>query len=285
MKTQGVEKRFFFHANAVALAGHVRRPDDFFIPAVASAGLPVTGGVGEGVGKRASFGDLLSYRSASSKVSGDFEDSSKAAEFTHGNHGKNGLSTVTSAESRVSGLKVTNGARTLEIDSLEAKMEAFSDRRGSTEFRSLSAKFQGVRVDGTGLKISTHCEVFTQYTTRQKLLQAFAKNRKFRDSYASFFFTQEPLNPPEQSLSQTQPIVYGTIVSNLVWEGSTPKSALIAGNSVKIQDLGSIYFGEILIEESSRRLTLVRLQLGSPSGGDVSLVDIQTNGSTWPPRS
>jgi hypothetical protein len=285
MKTRAVEKRFFFHANAVALAGHVRRPDDSFIPAMASACLPVTGGVGEAVSKRASFGDLLSYRSASSRVSGDFEDSSKAAEFTHGNHGKNGLPTATSAESRVTGLRMTNGGRVLEIESLEAKMEAFSNRRGSTEFHSLSAEFQGVRVDGIGLKIATHCEVFTEYTTRQKLLQAFAKNQKFRDSYASFFFTEKPLNPRQRSLPQTQGIIYGTIVSNLEWEGPAPKSALIAGNSVKIQGFGSIYFGEILIEESSRRLTLVRFQLGSPSGGDGSLAEVQTNGSSWPPRS
>jgi hypothetical protein len=40
-----------------------------------------------------------------------------------------------------------------------------------------------------------------------------------------------------------------------------------------------------LIEESSRRLTLVRFQLGSPSGGDGSLAEVQTNGSSWPPRS
>jgi len=284
MKTEVVEKRFFFHANAVALAGHVRRPVDFFIPSVASSCLPVTGGMGEAVAKGASFGDLLSYRSASTSVFGDFEDSSKAAEFTHGNHGKNELPTATSAESRVTGLKITNGDRLLEIEALEAKMSASSDRQRSPEFHSLSAEFQRVRVDGIGLKIATHCEMFTQYTTKQRLVQAFAKSRQFRDAYASFFFTEKPLNSRQRGIPQTDRIIYGTIVSNLEWEGRAPEGVAIAGNSVKILDFGSIYFGEILIEERFRRLTLVRFQLGSPSGGDGSLVEVQTNGSSWPPR-
>ncbi len=79
-------------------------------------------------------------------------------------------------------------------------------------------------------------------------------------------------------------IIYATVVTNLEWEGKAPDETLKVGNSVVIKGFGSIYFGEILIEEGFRRLTLLRFQLGSQVGGSGSAAEIQTNGSTWPPQ-
>jgi hypothetical protein len=287
MKKRVVEKRFFFHANAVALAGHIRRPEDFFIPSVASTCLPVTGGVGKAESESASFGDLLSYGRASTSVSGDFVGGNKAAEYSHGNHGENDLPTATSAQAGLTGLKMTNGDRLVEIDALEAKMSASSDRRNPPEFHSLSAEFKGVRVDGIGLKITTHCEIFTEYATKEKLARVFEKNKSFRSRCAPFFFTQKTggwLSSRKRRIPESDGIIYGTVVSSLEWEGKGPKGAVITGNSVKIPGFGSIYFGEILVEEGFRRLTLLRFQLGSPSGGEGSIAEVQTNGSSWPPR-
>jgi len=50
-----------------------------------------------------------------------------------------------------------------------------------------------------------------------------------------------------------------------------------------VPDFGKIYFGEMFIKGDSRRLTMVRFQLGSPDGGEVAAAEGETNPSTWPP--
>ena len=284
MNIQPIEKRFFFHASAVALAGHVRRPADFYIPAVASTCLPVTGGIGKAASEAAHFGDLLSYRSASTAVSGDFADKSEALKFTNGNHGDNDLATQTSSEAFVGGLKLSSGGRVLEVESLEARMAASSDRIGAAQFHTLSADFQGVKIDGVPLRIATHCELFTTHPTKELLAQDFANNPEFRSRYSHFFFGDSPARSRLHSIPEANGIIYGTVVSGLNWDGDIPKGTALAGNSIKIEGLGSLYFGEILIEAGFRRLTLLLFQLGSPTGGEGSVVEVQTNGSSWPPR-
>ena len=54
---------------------------------------------------------------------------------------------------------------------------------------------------------------------------------------------------------------------------------MIDENSVIVPDFGTIYFGEILVNASARRLTMVRLNLGSPTGGSGAYVEVDTNGS------
>lgn len=282
MKKRPVEKRFFFHANAVALAAHIRRPEELLIPAVASSCLPVTGGVGKALTEGDRFGETLSYRSASTNVSGDFIDTLKAADFTRGNHCDNDLATETQAESQVSVLRLAGDGHLVEVEKLEAKMSSYSDRQGATEFRTMSAEFGGVRIDGVGLQVVTHCEIFTALPTKLKLAQEFSKDAAFRDRYGACFFSKTP-GSRKRRIPEADGLIYATVVTGLNWEGEAPKGAVIKGNSVDIAGFGSVYFGEILIEESFRRLTMLRFELGCSCGGSGAVCEIQTNGSGWPP--
>ena len=78
-------------------------------------------------------------------------------------------------------------------------------------------------------------------------------------------------------------MVFSTIVTKLVWQkgraypGSTPRGT----NGIYIPNLGAFYFGELIIQWSTRRLTMIRVELGSPTGGSGSVSDVDTNG-TWP---
>ena len=49
---------------------------------------------------------------------------------------------------------------------------------------------------------------------------------------------------------------------------------------INIPNLGAFYFGELIIQWSTRRLTMIRVELGSPTGGSGSVSDVDTNG-TW----
>jgi hypothetical protein len=283
MSKRTVEKRFIFHANAVALAAHVRRPDDYFIPAVASSCLPVTGGKGNAKSPAGSFKDLISYGSASSDVSGDFVPAADAVQFTHGNHWRNNLSTATSAECQITDLKMMNGNRRVEARQLRATLASISDRRRATAFHTLSADFNEVSIDGHSLSVTTCCEIFTDHPTKQKLVQGFAGKKELRDRFAHCFFGQMP-GSYRRRIPEFGGIIVATVVSKLAWTGDSPEHAVISGNSVKIEGFGTLYFGEIMVEQDFRRLTLIRFELGSPVGGDGSIVDLQANGTSWPPQ-
>ena len=74
--------------------------------------------------------------------------------------------------------------------------------------------------------------------------------------------------------------IFATIVKDLVWQGKPfPGAERIGTNGIHIPNLGRFYFGEILIRASSRRLTMIRMELGSPTGGSASMTDVDTNGS------
>jgi hypothetical protein len=273
MKKNPVEKRFFFHANAVALAAQLCGPEEAFIPAVASSCLPVTGGVGKATSTGERFGETLSYGNAATNVSGTFTEPEKDR------------ATATNAESQVSVLRMANGGHVVEIGRLEAKMSSFSDHEGPTEFRTMSADFDQVRIDGVGLQVVTHCELFTGLPTKLKLAQEFSKDEAFRDRYRAFFFSRTP-GSRKRRIPEADGLIYATVVTSLNWEGKPPEGAVIAGNSVKIAGFGSVYFGELLIEEAFRRLTLFRFNLGCScgGGGTGAVCEIQTNGSSWPPQ-
>ena len=51
---------------------------------------------------------------------------------------------------------------------------------------------------------------------------------------------------------------------------------------LEIPELGKIFFGEILVASHSRRLTMLRLDLGSPVGGLLAFSEVETNGTWYP---
>jgi hypothetical protein len=297
---QPLEKRFIFFGTAVAFAAHIRRPNDHQFKAVASSCLPVTGGLAEAVSGPQSYGPLISFDSASSSAQGDFADTRRAVDFTQGNFAENELSTQTFVNSRLSGLKINvtqdhpptaaGKVTTFAAEQLFARLESSSDRVNPTAFRGLEATFQGVNVDGHELLVITAPEVCTQYETYDKLVQAYQEDGDFRKKFASLFYLTgnektgvgallwKPHIPNEGGL------ILGTIVTELRWATTPAPGTEIIRNQLKIDGIGSIYFGEIFYDRNSRRLTLLRFQLGSPVGGDGSAVEVHTNGTPWPPK-
>jgi hypothetical protein len=85
------------------------------------------------------------------------------------------------------------------------------------------------------------------------------------------------------SFPEVNGIVKVTIVQSLEWVGKPHPTATIHGHVVEVPNFGKLYFGEMFITGDSRRLTMVRFQLGSPVGGEVVACDGETNGETYPP--
>jgi hypothetical protein len=296
---QPVEKRFIFFGNAVAFAAHIRRPVDHQFKAVASSCLPVTGGLAEAASGPQNYDNLISFTSASTSAQGDYADTRRAVDFTQGNFAENELSTQTFVNSRLSGLKINvtqdhppqaaGKATTFAVEQLYARLESSSDRVNPTAFRGLEATFQGVNVDGHELLVITAPEICTQYETYDKLVKAYHEDSDFRKKFGSLFYSTGDERTGIGSLLWKPDIpnqgglILATIVVELRWATTPAPGTEIIRNRLKIDGIGSIYFGEIFFDHHSRRLTLLRFQLGSPVGADGSAVEVHSNGQGYPP--
>jgi hypothetical protein len=294
-----IEKRYIFLANAVAFAAHIRRPNDHQLKAVASSSLPVTGGLAEASSGPQDYNEYISFASASTRASGDFADTRRAADFANGNHGDNDLSTLTFVETQVNSFKISTKLDgpppaagkplTFSVDQLHLRLESSSDRHTQTAFRGLEAEFKTVTFNGQELLVSTAPEVCTQYETYDKLVAAYQEDARFRKQFGSLFYPMGNEKTGVTALLSKPTIpnahgrVVGTIVTGLKWAGKPPEGTEITGNRLKIDGIGSIYFGEIIFEPYSRRLTLLRLQLGSINGGGGAACEGHTGGQSIPP--
>jgi hypothetical protein len=74
-----------------------------------------------------------------------------------------------------------------------------------------------------------------------------------------------------------------TIVQKIEWDGAPHPTARIYGNVVRVPNFGKIYFGEMVITDRTRRLTMVRFQLGSDAGGEVTGGGGESGVGTIPP--
>ena len=55
-----------------------------------------------------------------------------------------------------------------------------------------------------------------------------------------------------------------TVVTGFTWLTGPDAGKTIPGNKLVVDGIGTIFFGEVIIEEGTRRLTLLRLQFGLP---------------------
>ena len=67
-------------------------------------------------------------------------------------------------------------------------------------------------------------------------------------------------------------------VRRIRWEGDPYPGAKIDHNLLIVPNFGKAYFGELLISATSKRLTMLRLELGSPAGGSVACASIENDG-------
>jgi hypothetical protein len=285
------EYRFIFRGNAVAASGHIRRRKDVMILSQAPAGVGVTGGHSLSEAKGADFGEILRITASRSEVTADYQDPAKAVEYTRGNHAQNRLPTRTTASTSIEGIQILNAdsstRHTLSCGRIAAELQSEwpgSNRQGS--IRITGASLAGLKLDDSEVEVTFHSKVFSDRDTKYKLVQAYEGNDTFFRNYGHLFFApagQAPKTKVVRRLPEAGGLIYCTIVESIRWKGTPNPNVEIKGNRIYFKDFGTLYLGELLVSDFSRRLTMMRLQLGSPDGGDVCFAEVETNGVGYPP--
>jgi hypothetical protein len=275
-------RRFIFRGNAAAFGGRIVRPDDIVLEMPGASSLPVTGGRSVARIGRTQFKEFVSFDSASTFAEGIFDDRQAAIALSNHVLQEDALTTSTRVQAEIRKVVVGSKPR-LTVERLAAELRAKSPA-GSGEPRITLGDVivEGVAIDGFKLRVELERGVFQRYDTHAKLLTA-ADDPDFVRRHGKHLFMTTNFEgrpaPPSGRLVPGCETIYATIVRTIDWDGPPDPAAQIDHNSVVVKDFGRIFFGEILITSTSRRLTMMRLELGSDAGGTASAADVDINGS------
>ncbi len=282
-------RRFIFNGSAVAFGGRLVRPTDVVLASSGASALSVSGGRSVWSARGLQFGKAVRIGFASTFAEGLFDDHAKAVAVTHGKLAEEALTSTTHVNAEIKDLSVGDLSASppepeLRIKRLRASLSSTSPSASYEASIRLGddTLIEGVSVGRHKLVIELEKRLFQRFDTRAKLLTA-ADDPKFVKAHGRLFNMLTTVRgkavPVRGRLIKESGFILGTIVRDIRWEGTPFPGAEIDHNVVRIPNFGRIHFGEIIIKASTRRLTMVRLQLGSPTGGASGYGEVDVNGS------
>ena len=281
-----LKRRFIFHGHAVAIGGRIFRPEDVILDPRCASALAVTGGRTSSSLKAMRFGKYVRFASAETLAEGLFDKPKQVEALRSKSVGLETLSTTTTVRAEVQGLVVGTDVL-LQVKrvrgSLISKSPAAADGETAIKLGN-DTSIDGVTVGEHKLTIELNKTLFQEHDTFSKLKRA-AGDSKFAQEHAVSLLgkaTAVAGQPRGNGLIEVRGTCYGTIVKSIRWRGKPYPGATIDEHTVHVPEFGRIYFGEILIKNDARRLTMMRLELGSPAGGDSAAGEVEDNGG-WSP--
>ena len=250
-------RRHVFHGHASGVSAHIRRPEKQLLPVHGSVSLPVTGGLCESTSGPNKLGKWVSFDSVTTSAHGDYVDAEQGVATTLGKVAFDAAPTITRVRAAVHGLVILG-----RVHIAHAAMGLTSHSAVGREqpvIRPEGNVLDGVSIDGHRLAITLAEDLYRECDTKDKLAKRHAglspEKRMFLPAVSG---ADEATGFPDANGT-----VKCSIVQEIRWDGDPHPTATIHDHVVKVPDFGKIYFGEMFIKGDSRRLTMVRFQLGS----------------------
>ena len=284
------KRRYLFHGHASAIGGrivrHKNKPIDLVIETAADSALTPVGGRSRSSVPGKNFEGLVSFGQAETFAEGLCENHRQVVAASRGRVPEDSLVAITRVSADVHDVVVGSSPQ-LTAKRLRATLHSRSPyASGQPSIQPIEARKQtvieGVFIDDYELLVELNTPIFRQYDTHAKLLTV-VDDPRFVTRHGHHLFMRSGIGkrqaPDAGRLVTSHHIIHGTIVNKLRWKGKPFPGAHIDHNSVKIPRFGRIFFGELLIAEASRRLTMMRVSLGSPVGGQIAAAAADPNGS------
>lgn len=293
--------RYAFDGYAAAIGGRIYRPEPGFDldPGCASALTP-SGGISQARLEGRRFGTedaVISFDGAVTLAHGEFVDRQRAIALTNHELLECEMETRTTSRAEIKGVNVQfRGFPRLSVGRIVAGLQSWSPDSSREPSMKVSDEIiiDDVFIDDFALRVTLNKRLFQEHDTHDKLMAACADGRYVEEQGASLraaeFAVEAELTdnsgvarqrrcPPPPRARHYK---YTTVVRELAWAGAEPSYARIEGHTVVVRDFGRIFFGEFLVGAAARRLTMLRLELGSPMGGYASSGSVGQSGG-WVP--
>jgi hypothetical protein len=270
--------RVLSDGRAVALGGYIHRVNDRVIrqnlsmPS-ASASL---GGSSESNSGPYRFSpdpagdEVISFGSSAMKTWHDRPD--------QGN-GASGETQTVHATSSISGVSV---GKRLFLEHASAYLKTVY-RAGDAQptITPVEARLDGLVIDGVRFTVTLGTEPVTRYGTCDQFHHACTHDPDFKDAHGNQVLSLRD-GPPGAPMGKAC-FVY-SLVDRITWEGQLPPGTEVSEDSHVIvwPDFGTVILGEMLISDFSRRLTMMRLELGSPLQARMAITDVESGSQGLP---
>jgi hypothetical protein len=272
-------RRHVFRGHSAGVAAHIRRPEKILLPVQGCSALPVTGGSHESNVEAKRHNKYVSHGPIATSAHGDYVNASDGVDTTLGTVAFDAVPTETRVSASVQDLEILGKVRVgLAAMGLISRS---ANSNGQPTIRPDGCRLDDVRIGDSRLKITLAEDFYREYDTLDKLAENHAAGLK--PHHAAMFLPANSKATQVTGFPVANGTVRCTIVQKIEWDGPKHPDAEIHGHVVVVRDFGKIYFGEMFISAHSRRLTMVRFQLGSPDGGEVTVADGEVPGGTIPP--
>lgn len=270
-----LERRFVFRGNAVAAAGHIHFPKEQMIATQGVSSLSTNGGLSESSMGRSQKSEHFAFESSHTRARGALDAKSQR--------------NMTSVSATVKGVNVTGRLRCESLTATLTSSEGEGERQPAIIPEGSS--IQGMFLDDYPVTVSLDVALFTHMNTKERLSHAYEKDDTFFLRYGKRFLSAGKTGSKPGFFSsifgrrrrREIPEMKGNVVCSLVSEVFCDHPEIkIDGHKIYLPGFGRIFLGELLITDFSRRLTMARVQLGSPVEGWIALAEVESNGHGLP---
>jgi hypothetical protein len=274
---------FLHHAHGFALGGTITQPFEAEINSHAATSISMVGGYASAKAENYRFKDLISYKSAHTYIS--------AIKNDDGVH-----STV--VDTVVEGLNILD---VITADVVIGRLSAKHKDGQPSEIIPLGSGFENLRIAGQAVEVELLNDLHSHHPSHTALL-SHLQGECEGDACAGFEAPQKvryewghpageipdrlekgSLVPQENGWQESR----GTISCSLVKQvrlvnsnGST--NELPFGYAIRVPQVGTIYLAELFVSENTKRLNMIRAELGSPVVGRLAVAGPETNGTWYP---
>jgi hypothetical protein len=275
----------YYHADACAFGGYFESPIEHTIAPQAPMSLPPTGGYGSARVENFRVEGLVSYKSASTQVSGRLSK-------------KDGGGWVTHTSAVMEGLNVLD---MLTADRLSAQISTEHPLDGNNpKVNFLGTSFENLRIAGHPVELTLDLDICDQGKPNAYPIPDIpcVSNEGFLKKVAEQYRqTCDAKNIPERVKDRTIPEWVrqrytwdkeksgknGGVLCSVVTRANGKFPGQPFGNALEVPGFGRVFLGELLVDCKSYQLTMVRMELGCPATGQSSAVTAKANGVTEPP--
>ena len=270
----------YYHADASALGGSLERPLEQIIPLQAPLSLSPAGGYGSARSENFRLEGVLSYRSASTQVSGALSR-------------KESGGWITLVTSVVEGLNVLD---VVTADRLTAQISTEHPLVGNNpKVTFLGTSFENLKIAGCPVDVTLDLNICDQNGGGYPA-QPCVSNKRFLDKVKEQYQRINDTNDledwvkersiPDWIKERYDPKLVaksGSVLCSIVKETDGEFPGRPFGNVFEVPEFGRVFLGELLVDCQSYQLTMVRLEMGCVGQGNVAAAVAKGNGVTYPP--
>jgi hypothetical protein len=251
---------YLYHASAHAFSGHLVRPENQLIPVQAGVMLPSVGGQHTSRVENFRHGEAFSFAAGYAQVCGGEKiENGKIIHTT--------LATAT--------VEKLNFLNVITADRIVARLgSSFEPGNAESRILLIGSYFENLRVAGCKVEVELHHELALKLDTFENTIKQFKNNTEFKK------MAEDPFNPGHLP-SKIEP--NGILRCSMVQEVQLAKCPGITqlghhGHVLVVPEFGKIFLAEVLFSHARKRITMLRVELGSPQSGGGSAGDADSNG-------